>query len=364
MNQELEEPINHDELINEIEESEDVEDLFEWQSIKVDPGQEPLRVDKFLMDKIKDITRSKIQAGIENGFVLIQDKTVKSNHKIKPGDLIKIRIRKQKNEGQILAEDIPLDIRYEDDQLIVLCKPAGLVVHPGVGNYQGTLVNALAFHIKNLPLVEGKNDYPGIVHRIDKDTTGLMVVAKTDLSIHKLSKQFFDHTIQRTYKALVWGDLKENEGRIEGHIGRHARYPKMFDVYSDGDYGKHAVTHYKVIERFGYVTLIECKLETGRTHQIRVHMKHLGHPLFNDKLYGGDKIVKGTIFTKYKEFVDNCFKILPHQALHAYSLGFIHPESQKEIYLEAEMPDYFTQVLDKWRTYTKGRLLKGQSELE
>lgn len=342
----------------ELLEEDEFGDLYEWQEFKADPRQEPVRIDKFLMDRLRDITRSKVQAGIEEGFVQVNGKTVKSNHKIKPQDLITVRLRKPRNDGKVMPEQIPLDIRYEDDEVMIIFKPAGLVVHPGVGNHSGTLVNALAWHFKELPIVEGTNEYPGVVHRIDKDTTGLMVIAKTDLAISKLAKQFFDHTIERRYRALVWGDFEEDEGTITGNIGRHERYPKMFAVYEDGDYGKHAVTHYRVIQRFGYVTLVECQLETGRTHQIRVHMKHIGHPLFNDKLYGGDKIVKGTIFTKYKEFIDNCFKMLPHQALHAFSLGFQHPSKDEKIYLEADMPEYFRATLNKWEKYTEGRLSK------
>lgn len=342
----------------ELLEEDEFGDLYEWQEFKADPRQEPIRIDKFLMDRLKDVTRSKVQAGIEEGFVQVNGKVVKSNHKIKPLDLITVRLRKPRNDGKVMPEQMPLDIRYEDDDVMVIFKPAGLVVHPGVGNHSGTLVNALAWHFKELPVVEGTNEYPGVVHRIDKDTTGLMVIAKTDLAISKLAKQFFDHTIERRYRALVWGDFEENEGTVTGHIGRHERNTKMFTVYEDGDYGKHAITHYRVIQRFGYVTLVECQLETGRTHQIRVHMKHIGHPLFNDKLYGGDKIVKGTIFTKYKEFIDNCFKMLPHQALHAFSLGFQHPSKDEKVYLEADMPEYFRATLDKWKKYTEGRLSK------
>jgi 23S rRNA pseudouridine1911/1915/1917 synthase len=340
----------------ELPEEEDIEELYDWHEYRADPKQEPIRLDKYLMDRLKDITRSKIQAGIEAGFVLVNNKIAKSNHKVKPQDHVSVRLRKPRNEGKIIPENIPLDIRYEDDDVMVIFKPAGLVVHPGVGNHSGTLVNALAWYFKDLPLVEGTNEYPGIVHRIDKDTTGLMVVAKTDNAIAKLSKQFFNHTIQRRYRAFVWGDLKEDEGTIVGNIGRHERNSKMFDVYQDGEYGKHAVTHYSVLRRFGYVTLVECRLETGRTHQIRVHMKHIGHPLFNDKLYGGDRIVKGTVFTKYKEFVENCFKLLPHQALHAFSLGFEHPSGKGNIYLEAALPRYFEETLQKWEKYTESRL--------
>jgi 23S rRNA pseudouridine1911/1915/1917 synthase len=341
-----------------IEEEEEYGDLYEWHEYKADPRQEPIRIDKYLMDRLKDVTRSKVQAGIEEGFVMVNGKVVKSNHKVKPHDVITVRLRRPRNDGRVMPENIPLDIRYEDDDVMIIYKPAGLVVHPGVGNHNGTLVNALAWHFKGLPIVEGTNEYPGVVHRIDKDTTGLMVVAKTDNAISKLAKQFFEHTIQRRYRALVWGDFDEEEGTVDEYIGRHERNAKMFAVYEDGSHGKHAVTHYKVIKRYGYVTLIECRLETGRTHQIRVHMKHIGHPLFNDKLYGGDKIVKGTIYTKYKEFVDNAFKMLPHQALHAFSLGFVHPTTGEDKYFEAPLPEYFQATLDKWEKYTEGRLRK------
>ncbi|WCL80872.1 RluA family pseudouridine synthase [Saprospira sp. CCB-QB6] len=329
------------------------EPLFDWYEYKADPGQEPMRLDKFLMQRMERMTRSKVQRGIDAGYVTVNDKEAKSNQKIKPHDLIKVRWRRARPKGEVIAQDIPLDIRYEDEEVLMVYKPAGMVVHPGVGNYTGTLVNALAWHFKDLP--QGNGSYPGLVHRIDKFTTGILVVAKTEEAIQHLSKQFFHHTIKRKYRALVWGDVEAEEGTITGHIGRDPKNRKRFCVYEDEEYGKHAVTHYKVLKRFGYVTLVECQLETGRTHQIRVHMKHIGHPLFNDELYNGDRIVKGTIFSKYRQFVENCFKILPHQALHAYSLGFEHPKTGEEIYLEAPLPDYFQQALDKWEKYTEGR---------
>lgn len=361
-NEEIVEPKNleGEEEEEEGDDDDSVNGLYEWYQFRADPGQKPLRVDKFLMARLEKMTRSKIQSGIEAGFVLVNGRTVKSNHKIMPNHVVTVRWNKARREDYIVPEDIPLDIRYEDDQVILLHKPAGMVVHPGIGNYRGTLVNALAWKFSKLPILETCNEYPGIVHRIDKNTTGLMVVAKTELAIQKLAKQFFDHTIQRKYMALVWGDVEADEGTIEGHIGRDEKDRKKFTVYEDGSQGKSATTHYKVIRRYGYVTLIECQLETGRTHQIRVHMKHLGHPLFNDDTYGGDKIVKGTVFTKYKEFVLNCFKLLPHQALHAFSLGFTHPSTGENLYLEAPLPDYFLATLEKWEGYTEGRLTKGE----
>lgn len=350
----------NEDVVNQAEAGDDDDSvgLYEWYQFRADPGQHPLRVDKFLMTRMENMTRSKIQSGIEAGFVLINGRETKSNYKVQPFDVVTVRWNKARREDYIVPEDIPLDIHHEDEDVMIIFKPAGMVVHPGIGNYRGTLVNALAWRFSKLPLLETCNEYPGIVHRIDKNTTGLMVIAKTELAIQKLAKQFFDHTIQRKYMALVWGTVEEDEGTITGHVGRAENDRKKFTVYEDGSQGKHAVTHYKVIRRYGYVTLIECQLETGRTHQIRVHMKHIGHPLFNDETYGGDQIVKGTVFTKYKEFVQNCFKLLPHQALHAFSLGFVHPRSGENIYFEAPLPDYFLATLDKWERYTEGRLNK------
>ncbi len=339
------------------QEQSDDDDFIDYYEYKVDPGQEQVRIDKFLMDRMMKKTRSKIQKQIDAGFVTVNNKVVKSNHKIKPLDRIKVRWQRSEPKTHVVPEKMELDFLYEDEDLAVVYKPAGLVVHPGVGNHRGTLVNGLAWHFQNLPI--GNNNYPGLIHRIDKNTTGLLVVGKTEEAVAHLAEQFYHHSIQRSYRALVWGDVEKDEGTIEGPIGRDLNNRKRFTVYTDDmDGGKDAVTHYKVLRRYGYVTLIECRLETGRTHQIRVHLKHLGHPLFNDETYGGDRIVKGTVFTKYKQFVMNCFKLLPHQALHAFSLGFEHPRTGEQVYLEADWPDYFQACLDKWEGYTEGRLKK------
>jgi 23S rRNA pseudouridine1911/1915/1917 synthase len=347
----------HDKEVDSFEQEEDdSDDLIDFFEYTADPGQEMVRIDKYLMDRMLKKTRSKIQKQIDAGYVTVNGKTVKSNHKIKPLDKIKVRWKRSEPKGHVVPEEMQLDIRYEDDEVLILHKPAGLVVHPGVGNHSGTLVNGLAWHFQNLP--KGNGSYPGLVHRIDKNTTGLLAIAKTEEAIQELAQQFFHHTIERKYRALVWGDVEKDSGTIEGPIGRDPRNRKRFGVYEEGEGGKDAVTHYKVLRRYGYVTLIECQLETGRTHQIRVHMNHIGHPLFNDELYGGDRIVKGTVFTKYKQFVMNCFKLLPHQALHAFSLGFEHPKTGERVYLEAPLPDYFQACLDKWEGYTEGRLKK------
>lgn len=326
------------------------EDLFEHYKFTASEGQEPLRVDKFLMNFIENATRNKIQQAIKAGNVLVNDTVVKANHKIKPNDVVRVVLAHPPHENLLVAEDIPLDIIYEDDDLIVVNKPAGMVVHPGHGNYSGTLVNGLIYHVENLPT--NSNERPGLVHRIDKDTSGLLVVAKTEAAMTHLSNQFFDRTTERKYLALVWGNIDEDEGTITGHVGRSFKNRLQMDVFLDGEYGKHAVTHYKVIERFSYVTLVECKLETGRTHQIRVHFKHIGHTLFNDERYGGERILKGTTFTKYKQFVDNCFKILPRQALHAKTLGFEHPTTKKWMQFDSEIPEDIQLCLEKWRNYT------------
>jgi len=308
----------------------DKDQLFEHFAITVDKGQEILRVDKFLMNKLEKTSRNKIQNAARAGCVIVNEKAVKPNYKIKPGDTVKVLLPNEPRTLELIAEDIPLDIVYEDDTLIVVNKPAGLVVHPGHGNYTGTLVNGLIYHFKNLPQNKDFDSRPGLVHRLDKLTTGLMVAAKTEYAMSHLAKQFFDRTVDRRYYALVWGDLSE-DGTIEGNIGRNLKNRKKMHVFTDEDYGKHSVTHYKILKRFGYVTLVECKLETGRTHQIRVHFSYIKHPLFGDALYGGDKIVKGTVFTKYKQYVQNCFKIIPRQALHAKTLGFIHPETNESM---------------------------------
>jgi len=326
------------------------DDSFEHYKFTASVGQEPLRVDKFLMNFIENATRNKIQQAVKAGNVLVNDCVVKANHKIKPNDIVRVVLAHPPHENLLVAEDIPLDIVYEDDVLMVVNKPAGMVVHPGHGNYSGTLVNGLIFHVENLPT--NSNERPGLVHRIDKDTSGLLVVAKTESAMTSLSNQFFDRTTERKYIALVWGNVSEGEGTINGHVGRSFKNRLQMDVFPDGDYGKHAVTHYKVIERFSYVTLVECKLETGRTHQIRAHFKHIGHTLFNDERYGGERILKGTTFTKYKQFVDNCFKVLPRQALHAKTLGFEHPATKKWMQFDSEIPEDMQLVLEKWRNYT------------
>ena len=332
------------------EESIDNEELHEHYRFVASDGQVPLRVDKFLMNFIENATRNKIQQAAKAGNILVNDTPVKSNHKVKPRDVVRVVLSHPPHENLLVAEDILLDIVYEDNDIIVLNKPPGIVVHPGHGNYSGTLVNGLIYHIENLPI--NSNKRPGLVHRIDKDTSGLLVVAKTEFAMIHLSKQFFDRTTERLYYALVWGIIEEDTGTIKGHMGRSFKNRLLMDVFPNGEYGKPAITHFKVIERLTYVTLIQCKLETGRTHQIRAHFKHIGHPLFNDKRYGGNQILKGTTFTKYKQFVDNCFKILPRQALHAKTLGFIHPTSGKFLQFDSPIPKDIEICLNKWRNYT------------
>lgn len=343
-----------DELFDEQDELEE-NGLFEHYKLQVDPGQSQVRVDKYLVNRIDNASRSRIQAAADAGNILVNGKSVKSNYKVKPGDEVAIVMDFPRRELQIIPENIPLDIVYEDDQLIVINKPAGLVVHPGHGNYTGTLVNALAWYYKDLPLFKSSDPRPGLVHRIDKNTSGLMVVAKTELAKTKLSQQFYDKTTRRQYVALVWGRLKEPEGTIEGNIGRSQKDRQVFTVYEDGEHGKHAVTHYKLIEELGYVSLVQCQLETGRTHQIRVHMKHIGHPLFNDDTYGGDKILWGTTFSKYRQFVHNCFAILPRQALHAKTLGFIHPTTGEEMLFDSDLAADMVDAINKWRDYISNR---------
>lgn len=337
--------------MNEQDEHINIDDeLHEHFKFTASAGQEPLRVDKFLMNFIENATRNKIQQAVKAGNVLVNDSVVKANYKVKASDVVRVVLAHPPHENLLVAEDIPLDIVYEDESLIVVNKTAGMVVHPGHGNYSGTLVNGLIHHFENLP--KNTTDRPGLVHRIDKDTSGLLVVAKTEFAMANLANQFFNRTTERLYLALVWGSVKEEEGTITGNIGRSLKNRLQMDVFPDGEFGKHAVTHYKVIERFSYVTLVECKLETGRTHQIRAHFKYLGHPLFNDERYGGNRILKGTTYTKYKQFVDNCFKILPRQALHAKTLGFEHPESNEKLFFNSELPDDMKKCLEKWRNYT------------
>ena len=327
------------------------DDLYEHYSFKADKGQQPFRIDKFLMNRIENATRNKIQQAAKNGKIYVNGVTVKQNYKVKAGDEIKVLFAHPPHEYLLTPENIPLDIVYEDEVLLVVNKPAGMVVHPGHGNYSGTLINALIYHFDNLPI--NSSERPGLVHRIDKDTSGLLVIAKTEHALNHLSKQFFDKSSEREYVALVWGNVEEDEGTVRGHIGRHLRDRLQMAVFEDGSLGKEAVTHYKVLERFGYVTLISCKLETGRTHQIRVHMKYIGHTLFNDERYGGDKILKGTTFTKYKQFVENCFQVLPRQALHAKTLGFEHPVTGTFLRFDTEIPEDMQACIEKWRTYSK-----------
>ncbi len=325
---------------------EEEKEFFEHHRFVADPRQAMLRIDKFVTDRITNVSRSKIQSAADANAILVNNKPVKSSYKVKPGDVISIVMPHPPHEFELIAEDIPLNIVYEDEALIIINKEAGMVVHPGHGNYTGTMLNALLYYFRN-----DANAHPYLVHRIDKDTSGILVVAKTEVSQAALAKYFFDHDIERKYWALVWGDFDTDEGTITGNIGRNFRNRLMMDVFPDESQGRHAVTHYSVIERFRYVTLIECQLETGRTHQIRAHMQHIGHNLFNDALYGGDAVLKGTTFTKYKQFVNNCFQIIPRQALHAKSLGFIHPTTNKKIFFDSELPNDMQQVLVKWRNY-------------
>ncbi len=329
------------------------DELFEHFSFKAGKGQDPLRVDKFLMNFIENATRNKIQQAAKNGNIWVNGAVVKQNYKVKADDEVKVLFEYPPHEFLLTPENIPLDIVYEDDELLVVNKPAGMVVHPGHGNYSGTLINALVYHFDSLPT--NSNNRPGLVHRIDKDTSGLLVVAKTESAMNHLAKQFFNKTSEREYVALVWGNIEEDQGTVEGSIGRHPKNRLQMTVFEEGEHGKEAVTHFKVIERFGYVTLVSCKLETGRTHQIRVHMKHIGHTLFNDERYGGNKILKGTSFTKYKQFVENCFKILPRQALHAKTLGFEHPVSGKFLKFDTALPQDIEECIEKWRNYSKHR---------
>ena len=338
----------------EIEDDQlETESLYEKLVMTIDRGQEPLRIDKFLMSRIEGATRNKIQRGIDDEMVLVNEKPVKNNYKVRPGDKLVVYTSYAPEGKDILPEEMPLNIEYEDESLMIINKPAGLVVHPGSGNPGGTLVNGVAYYLKQQNPTLDENDLSrfGLVHRIDKNTSGLLVMAKTPKAMTDLAKQFFNHTVHRRYIALVWGDFEKDEGTVVAHVGRHQRFRKIFTAYPDGDHGKDAITHYKVLERFNYVTLVECRLETGRTHQIRVHMQLIGHPLFNDDTYGGDRIVKGTVFTRYKQFVENCFNLCKRQALHAKELGFIHPVTRKQVLFESEIPDDMQAVIEKWRKY-------------
>lgn len=339
------------------EASNDADELYEHHRIIVDKGQSLLRIDKFLMNRLENVSRNRIQNAAAAESILVNQEPVRSSYRVKPGDIITIVLAHPPREVEVIAENIPVTIVHEDDDLIVVNKEAGMVVHPGYGNYTGTLVNALAYHLHPEMLgrsVESENERPGLVHRIDKLTSGLLVVAKNETAMTHLAKQFFNRTIDRLYHALVWGDIEEDEGTITGNVGRSLRDRKVMEVYEDASHGKHAVTHYRVIKRYGYVTLVECKLETGRTHQIRIHFSHIGHPLFNDETYGGKRIVKGTVFGKYRKFVENCFELIPGQALHARTLGFIHPRDGRKVDFSSELPEGFTLLLKRWDTYTAG----------
>ena len=341
-----------------MQENDDQQELFEHYNFVADKGQSPLRIDKFLTNKIENASRTKIQEAASAGNILVNKVSVKANYKIKPNDVISIVMEYPPRELEVIPEDIPLNIVYEDNEILIINKEPGMVVHPSYGHYTGTLVNALAFYLKDNPMFGGDDPRPGLVHRIDKNTSGILVIAKTEDAKTKLAKQFFDRTSDRKYLALVWGDPDEDEGTITGNLGRSLQDRKIMAVFPEGETGKHAVTHYKVVERFGYITLIECKLETGRTHQIRAHLKYIKHPLFGDPEYGGDKIIKGTRFTKYQQFIQNCFKILPRQALHAKSLGFTHPKTGEWMQFDSPLPDDIQEVISKWQTYTGNRDLE------
>ena len=334
--------------MNQIENNDE---LFEHFSFLADKGQEPVRVDKFLMNRIENATRNKIQKAAKSGYIFSNENPVKQNYKVKPGDKIKVMFHHPPYENLIVGEKIDIDIIYEDNDILVVNKPPNQVVHPGHGNYSGTLLNGLIYHNENLP--ENRDGRPGLVHRIDKDTSGLLVVAKSDIALTKLSEQFFHKTIDRKYLAIVWGTPSPEQGTIDKYLSRDKKNRMIMSVPVDEDIGKRAITHYKVVEKLGYVSLVECELETGRTHQIRAHMKHIGNPIFNDERYGGDKILKGTIFNKYKQFVENCFKLLPRQALHAKTLSFNHPRTNERLAFETELPNDFKSCFEKWKNYSK-----------
>lgn len=336
------------------EEPDELDDeLFEHHRIVADAGQSLLRIDKFLMDRLPNVTRSKIQTGIHDGFVKVNDKPIKPNYKVHPQDVITVELPEPPRDTDVKPENIPLNIVFEDEHLLVVNKEAGMVVHPAYQNWTGTLVNALTFHFQNLPEMKNNAGRPGLVHRIDKDTSGLLVIAKTEVAMTSLAKQFFDHSIERTYNAIVWGVPDPEDGTINVNVGRSLKDRRITTAFPEGDFGRTAITHYKLLKDLRYVSLIECRLETGRTHQIRAHMKYIGHTLFNDATYGGNDVLKGTVFSKYKQFVDNCFKIIPRQALHAKSLGFIHPTTQKFLQFDSELPSDFKEVLEKWENYVK-----------
>jgi 23S rRNA pseudouridine1911/1915/1917 synthase len=337
------------------EEIQDQQELFEHHRFKADPGQSHLRIDKFITTRLENISRTRVQNAANAGNILVNDVPVKPNYKVKPGDIIQVVLPTPPREIELIPENIPINIIYEDDDVIVVNKEPGMVVHPAYGNYTGTLVNALMWHFKDLPLFQKGEQRPGLVHRLDKNTSGILLIAKNEFAHNRLAKQFFDRTTDRKYIALVWGTPDPPEGTITGNVGRNPKDRKIMFVFPDGSQGKHAVTHYKVIENLGYISMVECKLETGRTHQIRVHFSYIKHPLFNDEEYGGDQILKGTTFTKYQQFVKNCFTILPRQALHAKSLAFDHPVTMERLSFESELPEDMMKVADKWRNYISGR---------
>lgn len=341
--------------MSEVEAGPEEEDdlLFEHHRIIADPKQSLVRIDKFLMARLPNVTRTKIQGGIQEGLVKVNDKQVKANYKVHPTDVITVSMPEPPRDTDVIPENIPINIVFEDPHLMVINKPAGMVVHPAYQNWSGTLVNALAYHFKHLPELPGNDGRPGLVHRIDKDTSGLLVIAKDEATLTGLAKQFFDHSIERRYQAIVWGVPDPTVGTINKNVGRSLKDRRVTTVFPLGDMGRNAITHYKVLHDLRYVSIVECKLETGRTHQIRAHMKYLGHPLFNDALYGGNEVLKGTIFTKYKQFVDNCFKIIPRQALHAKSLGFVHPVTKEFLQFDSELPTDFKEAVEKWEHYVK-----------
>ena len=357
--------MENQDLHTDMENPDEQDELYERWKITVDKGQEPLRLDKFLVSRIEHATRNKVQQAIQNGRVLVNSKTIQSNYKVKPLDEIIVYTDHEAHSEEIIPENIQLNIVFEDNDIMIINKPAGMVVHPGSGNFTGTLINGVAWHLreKNPAVSENNLSRFGLVHRIDKNTTGLLVLAKNEAALTFLAKQFYDHTVIRQYQALVWGDMEHDTGTIIAHVGRHKKNRKLFDAYPEGDHGKDATTHYKVLERFGYVTLIECVLETGRTHQIRVHMQHIGHPLFNDETYGGNRIVKGTVYTKYKQFVDNCFNICTRQALHAKTIGFTHPSLKTAVLFTSELPPDMNQVIDKWRDYVETRNISYENNI-
>lgn len=334
-----------------IDEQEDT--LFEHHRIVVDPGQGLVRIDKFLMARLPNVTRTKIQDGIHLEFIKVNEKPVKPNYKIHPNDVITVTLPDPPRDKDVIPENIPLNIVFEDDHLLIINKPAGMVVHPAYQNWSGTVVNALAYHFQQLPQMPGNEGRPGLVHRIDKDTSGLLVIAKTERALTHLAKQFFDHTIERTYWAIAWGVPDPPAGTINLHVGRSLKDRRLTVAFPDGDFGRHAITHYKLLQDLRYVSVVECRLETGRTHQIRAHMKHIGHTLFNDAMYGGNQALKGTVFSKYKQFVDNCFQLIPRQALHAKTLGFIHPETKQKMQFDSELPEDFKNAIEKWEHYVK-----------